>query len=261
MFSLYKFDHKDYIFYYDAVLLSGQYQIGQIRELEAKRGLPAKEMLTVGMPYMDAMKARLDAAPQEAHETTVLLAPSWGSSGILSRYGADIIRELLSTGYHLIVRPHPQSFTSEKELMDALMREFPDSPHLEWNRDNDNFDVLRRSDILISDFSGVIFDYSLVFGRPVIYADTSFDKAPYDACWIDEELWTFTTLPKIGKKLSKEMFPEMKSLIDGMLNDPQYREAIETARRETWEHIGESASLTADYMIRKRESLYAEKEK
>ena len=247
--------------YYDAVLLSGQYQIGQIRELEKKRGLPAKEMLTVGMPYMDAMKARLDAAPQEAHETTVLLAPSWGSSGILSRYGGEIIRALLSTGYHLIVRPHPQSFTSEKELMEGLMREFPDSPQLEWNRDNDNFDVLRRSDILISDFSGVIFDYSLVFGRPVIYADTSFDRDPYDACWIDEELWTFTTLPKIGKKLSQEMFPEMKSLIDGMLNDPQYREAIETARKETWEHVGESASLTADYMIRKRESLYAEKDK
>lgn len=248
--------------YYDAVLLSGEYQIAQIRELEERRKLHAKEMLTVGMPYMDAVKARLDAAPPlEAHETTVLLAPSWGSSGILSRYGADIIRALLATGYHVVVRPHPQSFTAEKDLMDKLMKEFPNSDRLEWNRDNDNFEVLRRSDILISDFSGVIFDYALVFGRPVIYADTSFDKAPYDACWIDEELWTFTTLPKIGKKLSPEMFPEMKSLIDGMLNDPQYREAIETAKAETWEHIGESAALTADYLIRKRESLYAEAEK
>ncbi len=245
--------------YYDAVLLSGEYQIAQTRELEERRHLPAKEMLTVGMPYMDAVKARLDAAPPlEAHETTVLLAPSWGSSGILSRYGADIIRALLATGYHVVVRPHPQSFTAEKDLMDKLMKEFPNSDRLEWNRDNDNFEVLRRSDILISDFSGVIFDYALVFGRPVIYADTSFDKSPYDACWLDEELWTFTTLPKIGKKLSPEMFPEMKSLIDGMLNDPQYREAIETAKAETWEHIGESAALTADYLIRKRESLYAE---
>ena len=248
--------------YYDAVLLSGEYQIAQIRELEERRKLPAKEMLTVGMPYMDAVKARLDAAPPlEAHETTVLLAPSWGSSGILSRYGADIIRALLATGYHVVVRPHPQSFTAEKDLMEKLMQEFPDGAQLEWNRDNDNFEVLRRSDILISDFSGVIFDYALVFGRPVIYADTSFDKSPYDACWLDEELWTFTTLPKIGKKLSPEMFPEMKSLIDGMLNDPQYREAIETAKAETWEHIGESAALTADYLIRKRESLYAEAEK
>ncbi|MBQ6293280.1 MAG: CDP-glycerol glycerophosphotransferase family protein [Lachnospiraceae bacterium] len=248
--------------YYDAVLLSGEYQIAQIRELEERRHLPAKEMLTVGMPYMDAVKARLDAAPPlEAHETTVLLAPSWGSSGILSRYGADIIRALLATGYHVVVRPHPQSFTAEKDLMDKLMKEFPNSDRLEWNRDNDNFEVLRRSDILISDFSGVIFDYALVFGRPVIYADTSFDKSPYDACWLDEELWTFTTLPKIGKKLSPEMFPEMKSLIDGMLNDPQYREAIETAKAETWEHIGESAALTADYLIRKRESLCAEAEK
>ena len=71
-------------------------------------------------------------------------------------YGKKIIDVLLQTGYHIIVRPHPQSFTSEKDLMEGLMKEYPDSEQLEWNRDADNFEVLKRSDILISDFSGVI---------------------------------------------------------------------------------------------------------
>jgi CDP-glycerol glycerophosphotransferase (TagB/SpsB family) len=59
---------------------------------------------------------------------------------------------------------------------------------------------------MISDFSGVIFDYSLVFDRPVIYADTSFDKSPYDAAWLDEPLWTFRILPSLGIPLKKEDF-------------------------------------------------------
>ena len=58
--------------------------------------------------------------------------------------------------------------------------------------------LLRRSDIMISDFSGVIFDFALVYDKPVIYADTEFDKSPYDAWWLDTPYWTFDVLPRIG---------------------------------------------------------------
>ena len=137
------------------------------------------------------------------------------------------------------------------------MKEFPESDALEWNRDNDNFEVLRRSDILVSDFSGILFDYALVFGKPVIYADTSFDKSPYDACWLEEELWTFRTLPKIGRQLTEEDLPRLREVIDGMLGSSACRDAIAEARRETWAHIGESAARTADYLLKKRRELNA----
>ena len=39
--------------YYDAILLSGQYQVEQVRALEKLRALPAKEIVKVGIPYMD----------------------------------------------------------------------------------------------------------------------------------------------------------------------------------------------------------------
>ena len=167
------------------------------------------------------------------------------------------IRIGFSLLYHIIVRPHPQSFSSEKELIESIMERFPESEQLEWNRDIDNFDVLRRSDVLISDFSGVIFDYSLVFQRGVIYTDVAFDRSPYDAWWLDEELWTFETLPKIGRKLTSENLPELKDLIDQLLQDPSYREAIEQARAETWSCIGHSAELIADYAIEKQKELTA----
>ena len=38
-----------------------------------------------------------------------------------------------------------------------------------------NIDVLNEADILISDFSGVVFDFSLVFNKPVIYTEPSMD--------------------------------------------------------------------------------------
>lgn len=208
---------------------------------------------------MDAMKARLEhAEPLAEHPTTVLLAPSWGTSAIFSRYGGKIIEALLRTGYHVIVRPHPQSYTSEKAMLDAIMQEYPTSEQLEWNRDNDNFEVLRRSDILISDFSGVIFDFALVFDKPVIYADTAFDKSPYDACWLEEELWAFSTLPKIGRQLTMENLDDIRTLIDDCLNAPGYQAAREAARQETWAYIGEAAPRVADYLMEKQRQLQAD---
>lgn len=252
--------------YYDAILLTGAFQERYIRKLEELRGLPAKELQVVGSTYMDALKEKLDARQKQAAENgtdgkTVLLAPSWGKSSILSRYGAEILRALLATDYRIIVRPHPQSLTSEKEILEPLWKEFPDSDVLEWNYDNDNFEVLRKADVMITDFSGIIFDYALVFGKPVIYADTSFDSAPYDAAWIDEPLWRFEVLKELGVPLKKEDFPRMQELIDDLLQKGQVQEARDRVRCEAWQCIGESAKRTADYMIQKYHELTSEREK
>ena len=247
--------------YYDAIMLSGEYQVEEIRKLEELRQLPKKELVKVGIPYMDEMVKRLESAePLPEHERTVLLAPSWGDSAIFGVYGGKIIESLLKTGYHVIVRPHPQSFKSEKELMDKLMKEDPDSEQLEWNRDSDNFEVLRRSDILVSDFSGVVFDFALVYDKPVIYTDPKFDVGPYDAWWLKEPLWTISALPRLGRQLTEESMQNPKELIDSCLLDPQYAEGRAAVKAETWEHFGEGAKQATDYLIKKYNQLRNKKE-
>ena len=95
--------------------------------------------------------------------------------------------QLIQTGWHIVIRPHPQSIVSEKEMLDGLKQK---NSQIEWNFDNDNFNILNRADLLISDFSGVIYDFSLIFNKPIIYADTNFDTLPYDADWLDEQIWS-----------------------------------------------------------------------
>jgi CDP-glycerol glycerophosphotransferase (TagB/SpsB family) len=162
---------------------------------------------------------------------------------------------LLKTGYKVIIRPHPQSFTSEKELMDKLMKEYPDSEQLQWNRDRDNFECLRKSDILISDFSGVIFDFTLIYDKPVIYTDPDFDLSLYDAWWLDDELWTVSALKRLGVQLTEDNMENLKDIIDGCILDPSFKAGRESVKRETWAHYGEGAQRAADYLIKKYESL------
>lgn len=238
--------------YYDAVLVAGTFQQRDIRDLEELRGLPAKDIALAGIPYMDVMAMRLkESGPVPEHPRTVLLAPSWGPSAIFARFGGQIIERLLATGYHVIVRPHPQSFKSEKDLIDTLMADYPASDQLEWNRDVDNFDCLRRSDILVSDFSGVVFDFALVYDKPVIYTDPNFDLAPYDAWWLKRELWTQGALPRLGMQLTEEGMEDLKSLIDTCLEDPRFAQGRDQVRQEAWQCYGQGAQKTVDYLVAK----------
>ncbi len=242
--------------HYDACLLTGSFQAEEVRALEKLRSLPEKDLEVVGQPYMDEMMKRLEAAgPLEKKGRTVLLAPSWGKSGILMRYGRDILLALKATGYRIVVRPHPQSYISEKEMMAALTVEFPEGELFSWNRDNDNFEVLREADIMVTDFSGIIFDYTLVFDNPLIYADTSFDPAPHDAGWLSEPMWKFSILPELGWPLKKEDFPRLREVIDSAVSDETLSEGRRKAREAAWQYRGEAARRTVDYLQRKQKEL------
>lgn len=244
--------------YYDALLLTGNFQVKEVRELEEVRKDPQKEIEVVGCVYLDGLKNKLDKVGHIQRETdrkTILLAPSWGEAAILKLYGNRLIDALIKTGYKIIIRPHPQSIRSEKDMIEKLMKEYPETEDLEWNNDTDNFDVLRRADLMITDFSAVILDFALVFDKPVIYAEYDLDKSVYDAAWIDHPLWQEEMFPKLGTALKEEQFDDLKSIIDSMISSESFASGREKAREEAWMHIGHSAELTVDYLVRKSEEL------
>lgn len=237
--------------FYDAVLLTGDFQSEYIKRLEVMRKLPEKELVTVGYPPLDEQKKRLDSFPLKVKkETVVLVAPSWGDNSILSRFGAEFLSSIQKTGFKIIVRPHPQTVTSEKEMLNSLMNQFPETEMFSWNFDNDNFDCMNNASILITDFSGIIFEFSFLFDKPLIYADTQFDSSVYDAAWFENEnLWRFEILNKIGIPLKKEQFSDMKLVIEKALSDFSLKESRNEARNQAWMYRGESAKRVADYLI------------
>ena len=244
--------------FYDACLPTGHNMIPEIRGLEKAQMRPEKELEICGCTYMDTMLARHKATPKPQHDVPcVLLAPTWGSNGLLARYGSSLIDALIGTGYDIVVRPHPQSMTAEKPMMDELMAKYPDGEAIEWNFDNDNFDILNRADVMISDFSGVIFDYSLVFDRPIIYTEATYDDDALDSAWLSEPLWKFQAYTKLGLPLAEKDFPRIKEVIDQVLSDENVKAGIAAARDEAWAYRGESARVTVDYLVRKHEELAA----
>ena len=246
--------------FYDDVLLSGAFQADEIHELEAKQGSAAKELDVVGSAYLDVMAdqverkglARAGAADKRP---TVLLAPSWGSGAILRVYGERMLQALIDTGYEVIVRPHPQTAKTERDVLDPLMEQFPDGEGVEWNFDVDNLAVLARADLLITDFSAVVYDFALIFDRPVIYAEGQFDPAEYDAAWLDHPLRKFDHYRMMGLPLEEDMLSDMRTVIDNALADKDLAAGRDQVRNEVWQHRGEAAVRTVDHLVAAREEV------
>lgn len=247
--------------YYDAVLLNGEFQEPYIRKIEGLRGLEPKELVVVGATYMDTMYERYQKLEKkDKPEKVILAAPTWGVSSILNRFGDAFIQALIDTGYKIIIRPHPQMATSDPELLDRLKKKFPENEKFSWNADNDNFDVLNEADVMISDFSGVVFDYTLIFDKPIVYADTNLDLAPYDAAWLDETIWRKQVLPELGKELQEKDFANMKEFLDDLMENEKYSSGREHVRDVSWQCRNEAAVRTVDYLVKKHEEIVAGKE-
>lgn len=238
--------------YFDSVLLTGDYQAADLRQLERQRDLPAKELVTVGCPYLDVLQEKIVSLPaEENHPFTVLVSPSWGAAALLSRYGEKLLDPLVDTGWRIIVRPHPQSKKSEAELLGRLEERYKDKSNVEWDYERDNIHAMKKSDIMISDFSGIIFDYTFLCDKPVMYSVGQMDLRPYDAYDINEgkDLWQFKILEKMGIALEEGDFGRIKQVIEAVRDNPQLAAARQEAKDTAWMYPGEAGKRIADYMI------------
>ena len=242
--------------YFDSVLLTGDYQKTDLQYLENARNITKKELVTVGCSYLDILAEKIKSIPEEDnHNFTVLVSPSWGSVGVLSKYGEKLLDPLAKTGWNIIIRPHPQSKKSEKEMLDRLEARYKDNANIVWDYERDNIYSLKKADIMISDFSGIIFDYTFLCDKPVIYVADNIDLRPYDAYDLDKELWQFETLKKMGIKLDENNFENIAEVIKNASDSKELSEQRKIAKETAWMNIGNAGKNIVDFMIQKEESL------
>ena len=243
LYCLYSLD------FFDAVLLSGENQIPDIRELEETRGTKVKDLKIIGSTYLDELNKKkedaLKSIENKSNKRTVLIAPSWGMNGLLTRFGDKLIDPILNNGYHIIVRPHPQSLIVEKNIIEGLKNKYKDNTDLEWDFNRDNIYSLSKADVMLSDFSGVIFDYAFLFEKPAIIPSFKFDKRGYDAVELKEETWTLRTLPNISVSIDENNFSNISSIVEDTINNNKLRENILKVKDEAYMYRGEAGKRGA----------------
>lgn len=237
--------------FFDSVLLSGDYQAADLRTLEEMRGINRKDLVTVGCPYLDVYKKNIEEIPEEEnHPFTVLVSPSWGDVGILKKYGEKLLDPLSRTGWRIIVRPHPQSKKSEADMLERLENRYRDNSNIVWDYERQNIYSLKKADMMISDFSGIIFDYTFLCDKPVMYVAGNMDLRPYDAYDLNKKLWQYEVLEKFGTELNESQFENIKEVIQSMSDSTELAQQRKIAKETAWMHQGNAGKNIADYMIK-----------
>jgi len=184
---------------YDIVLTVGPHQEKYIREVETKRGLNAKQIIPIGLPYFDEQFVkRQDSASSEGRngKKVVLVAPSWGAKGCLKEYGMDFVVALAKAGYEIIIRPHPQSFIAEPEFIADCQKVTEPYTNVRWDDETIGSKSMEVSDVLISDTSSIRFDYAFLYGKPVITLDIPrASQTEYEGVNMSE-VWTDIAAPR-----------------------------------------------------------------
>lgn len=240
--------------YFDSVLLSGDYQKKDIIILEKQRDIKSKELVTVGCPYLDTLNDKIQSIQKEEnHNFTVLVSPSWGKSSLLTKYGEKLLDPLVKTNWNIIIRPHPQSKKSEPEILKRLEEMYKNCTNVSWDYERDNIYSMKKSDIMISDFSGIIYDYTFLCDKPVIYVNANLDLRPYDAYDIDggKNIWQFKTLKEIGIELDDSNFENIESIIKNATDSADLAEKRKKAKQEAWMHQSEAGKNIVEFMIQK----------
>ena len=195
--------------YFDSILCSSQQQMRDIRELENIRSMNNKILYNTGCTYYDE-----SVAVNSGSREHVLIAPTWGDRSFLPSHGVKIIHTLLSNNIKIKLRPHPQSWISDKETLAIVSNKFLDNPMFEFDNEKDVIKSLANSRAVICDInSGLVFDNILYHKRPVVAFDFGWKSIGYESYYLSKETSTKELLDKGGAIINEDNLSSIGEII------------------------------------------------
>ena len=242
--------------YFDSVLCSGPYHIENIREIERRRQSPPKKLLKTGLTYYDIMIGEFkdESRSSTGQKPTILVAPTWKPYSLLNRFGLSLFQALDSEDFNIIFRPHPQSFVSYPELVQEIVDVFGEKENFTLDDNHSGSESMNKSSMMISDLSGVIFDYLFLYEKPVLLMETKMNRDGMEAYDLDCELWDMTLCKKAGETIREDDIPRLSTIVKDMLSRPQ-SDDIEKIRIESLYNFGNAGETAAEQLLKIVEDL------
>ena len=174
--SLHMIYRKGAFDHYDTIFCAGPHHVKEIRAMERKYNLPAKNLVEHGYGRLDAILEETKTRPHKIKYKNeplhILLAPSWGPNGTIeSGVGENIVDKLIAMHYRLTFRPHPQTVKLAKRKVESIVKKHKSNDMFNYESNVSGQDSLHKSDVMISDWSGAALDYAFGLNKPIWFVD------------------------------------------------------------------------------------------
>ena len=163
--------------HYDTICAAGPHHVREIKAIEAKYGLPSKNIVKLGYSRLDSLikKAssyKRNSSGEKYKPKKILIAPSWGEQGIIeSGLCKKLVEQLLNLGHEVILRPHFQTIKFSNVMVDEIKIKHKENIRFLFENSTSGQKSLHQSDLMVSDWSGIALEYAFAFNKPVIFCD------------------------------------------------------------------------------------------
>lgn len=183
---------------------------------------------------------------------SILIAPSWQKDNICDLCLDQLLNEMMvNENYNIIVRPHPQEVRHKAEKFEALKEKYKNNKNVYIQTDFSNNSSILDADLLITDWSGICYEYAFTTKKPVIFINTpmkimnpnykDINIEPY-SIWSRDVIGKCIEVDNIGKELNKN--------IDYLLkNKDKYTKKIDDLYHDSIYNIGNSGEVGAKYLV------------
>lgn len=241
------FDH------FDTILCVGEHQIHEIRETEKVYGLPEKNLIPCGYSFIDNLLIAYSNTEKKANVIKkILIAPSWQEGNILESCVDPLLDNLLGKNYDITLRPHPEFVKRYSGAMQSIIDRYSDrfDEHFRIETDFSSNVTIFTADLVITDWSGIAFEFSYATKKPSLFIDTPMKVMNPEYNKIDCVPIELSLRNEIGCSLSLDNLDNISDTVALLLqSDEVYREKINSVIDRYLFNAGHSAEVAADYII------------
>lgn len=207
--------------FFNTVFCPGEFMFKEIRHLEKLRNLPAKNLKATGVAYYDTFKKNQSQFKSEPSKKkpTLLIAPSWGRNCLFNNIPIDFVDKLKSE-FDIIIRPHPQTKVSQEQLY-AKIQKYCNENNIELDEASDPSKSMTLSDIMLSDFSGIVYDYAFLYEKPQVVCNMNIIREGFEGYYLDKPLWREKILPEIATVINIDEIEKLPDAIKLAYESPK----------------------------------------
>lgn len=246
---------------YDTVYATGKYQKEEALKTNELYNLDRK-IVEWGYCLLDDMIVDYDKKKKNNKEKTILIAPSWQKDNIVDLCLEDILNELKNKKYKVIVRPHPQHVRHMKEKFEQMKEQYKNNKNIVIQTDFSSNDTVFNADLIISDWSGIAYEYAFTTKKPVVFIDTPMKimNEKYEELGIEPfNIWSRY---EIGEVIKLDNIKSISKTVDNMLNNKdKYKEKIIKLVDDSVYNICTSGQVGAEYIIEAIQNKIKERKK
>ncbi|MBO7483123.1 MAG: YidC/Oxa1 family membrane protein insertase [Kiritimatiellae bacterium] len=239
------FDH------FDTIFANGQYQIDEHRATERVYGLKEKKMVPTGYVLLDDLFANYkDVKREDKSELLILVAPSHQPGNIFDEHLDRIVALVRGPGRKIHLRPHPQYTRRFPARMQAIDEKYRNEADVVVEMDFSKNSSIYDADILITDWSGIAYEYAFTTKRPVVFINTPMKvvNPEWEKIGITPTNITFRDMA--GVSVNTGELERLPAVLDDIIANPgKFSRRIEEMLSAYFFNPGRSGEVAGRYIL------------